>query len=196
MSRINRGIPFLSILALFGCASGSITMREGVPANTGAPPTKRDKPAALYVGRFDASKGTWATKDPQQQAAKAKEVEATIREGLLERLPAIAPTRLYDSSQKSGWLITGETVHVDPGSAALRALVAHGAGQSKIRVTVRIFDLTHSMSSPIATFEVYADSGTGVLEPGGVPVMATNDTRRNIARVCREIRDEIKLLIR
>lgn len=179
------------MLILFGCASGSITKREGVPAGSAVPPAKLAKPTALYVGRFDTSKGTWATRDPQKQTADAREVESTIRDGLLDRLQAIAPTQPYDASRKSGWLITGETVHVDPGSAVLRAVVANGAGQSKIRVDVCIFDLAQSNTRPIASFEVYADSGTGHLEPGGLPVMATNDTRRNIARVCREIRDEI-----
>ncbi|GEM_PF-5683557 len=192
---IFRGFSFLSILALLGCASGSISKHDIGPASS-VPATKLSKPSALYVGRFDTSKGTWATRDPQKRDAEAKQVEATIRQGLLERLPAIAPTHLYDGSQKSGWLVTGETVHVDPGSAVLRALVAAGAGQSKVRMNVRILDLSRSKTRPIAAFEVYADSGIGLLEFGGVPVMATSDTRRNIARICREIRDEIRDEIR
>lgn len=194
MSVVFRDLLFLSAIALMGCASGSITKRDAVPG-TSTQAAKFSRPSALYVGRFDTSKGHWATQDPQKREAEAREFEATLRQGLLERLPAIAPTQPCDGSKASGWLITGETLHVDPGNAALRALVAAGAGQSKARMNVRVFDLTRSKTRPIASFEVYADSGAGLLEPGGVAVMATDDTRRNIARICREIRDEIKRLI-
>lgn len=150
-------------------------------------------PSHVYIVPLDVTTGKWGDEGEDKAKLQAK-TKADYEKALMERLPEIVPCSLYHGTEKDGCLISAEYVQVDNGDAVLRTVFAFGAGKSKVILATQIKDLVTGKT--IAEFTASGDSGAGIVEPGGAyGGMAANTTGKDITRIAREIRNEIKRLI-
>jgi hypothetical protein len=191
LSIINVTLGLAAILILGGCASGEIHHIAGCnPATEGKAP-KLSKPAVIYVGNIDMTTGEQRNVKPEDLTM----IQGKLEKGLLERLPELAPTKKYDGTANTGWLIVSKASVINLGSASARWLVGQGAGQAKESFIFEVYDLSQSKTTPIHRFESYADSGSGWGDGGMIGEAGDSDhTNRNTGRLCREARDEIAKL--
>ncbi|MDX6767016.1 MAG: DUF4410 domain-containing protein [Candidatus Methylacidiphilales bacterium] len=154
------------------------------------------RPAAIYVSQFDHTKGIWKV----DRAGNDLEVFKTnasleLQRMMIERLPEVAPTYATpDTLPTSGMLISGEFTRVNQGSRALRMGVGFGAGGTKVETIVRIYDLSFSSTSPVATFKTTGGSNAqpGWLAGGWVATgLNATGLESDWERTSREIRNFI-----
>jgi hypothetical protein len=98
----------------------------------------------------------------EQYDETLKKLPATLKKALIEDLgKSIAPAANGDGVQATRWdcwVITGQFISVDQGSAALQAGVGFGAGQSDVEVQAKVSTL-RDMNDPFLTFDSKGASG-------------------------------------
>lgn len=172
------GLALLAVL-VGGCASVSTIPSEGVARDM-----KLRRPAKIFLQPFDTSDGMW------QGRAAAAGARVEIRDWLTSRLETeltkIAPTRLSGSEPlRSGWLVSGRFLRVNPGSRVKRMFLGGvGAGASKLETKVEVYDVAVSLTEPVLSFTTTGGSNLAAGIPGAMS--ATDD---DINRTAREIRE-------
>jgi hypothetical protein len=204
MGATRLGLLILFSALLAGCAEmgagrGYVKPSQDATGATLSKGTKLPKPPAFYVGSFDTTKGKWGAEGQSKIELQAR-TKKWMESELLKKLSDLGPAYPYTGTEKSGWLITGHTLHVDDGNA-LGRFMGLGLGQSKARFQMYLYDLSQSSTRPIDSWVGYSDSCAGLIGIPKVPVpfgfvaehMAT-DTGVNIERITRETRAKIKSL--
>ena len=151
------------LLALAGCSSVSVLQER---ENADLAPAAR--PGVLYVRPFEVRRGVEfdaaAAKPGEDVEAK---VGALVAEGILSRASEwIAPGQLLESSAPApsdGLLVQGKILRLRQGSRALRMGIGFGAGRTRLETSVRVFNLSASVTEPWLSFET---TGGSNMEPG------------------------------
>jgi uncharacterized protein DUF4410 len=146
-------LPAICLIA--GCASGSI--QAVAYSGTPVPNHHLVQPSHIFVAPVDATQATCKV-DADEIAQTQAKVKSDLQKNLVEELGDIAPTTI--GSGNTGWLVVVMPTHVDPGSAAMRAIVGFGSGQSKINAKFSLYSLDQGETTPIVeNLAVEADTG-------------------------------------
>lgn len=182
------------LLAMSSCASVKVVENSVQASGTFSKPTQ------LYVQSFSTESGEWNVDREGSELTQFKQkTAADLRQMMIERFPAIAPTAEAPTTlPASGLLIDGEFTRVNQGSRALRMGIGFGAGGTKMETTVRLYDLSRSQTEPIATFQTTGGSNAQPGFLGGGPISGSIQAGANspglttdLERTSREIRDFI-----
>ncbi len=157
----------LSVALLLSSCAGTKIVHTDVA--TGA-----TNPKAIYIQPFDVAycdyignhAGGYGERPIRRSLAPAE-----FANDLKIELAKIAPSRVLKPGEvaRAGWLVTGSFELVNAGSPTQRALVGFNAGQSRIKLHVRIIDLeskkTRADSKDVGSAsEVYAGRGNVIYE--------------------------------
>jgi hypothetical protein len=158
---------FAAAIALFylsGCASISVDKQWHADASLKAP-------QKIYVQDFEVAPGVLrvdrggASLEKFQKSFR-NQLKLAIVERASKRMGTVVPTVDDDWPPRSAaWLITGRFVTVNQGSRALRAVVGLGAGGTKVRTEVVVYDLSSRHPQPLLRFETTGGSNA---VPGAV----------------------------
>jgi len=150
------------------------------------------KPSVIYIKDFDVTQGDWRVDRQGKELEEFKVVQKTkLTEFLMERLAEIAPVKQYDEANKptEGLMITGHFTVMEQGSRALRMFIGSGTGATKLNTYVKVYDLSKSTETPIATF----DTGNG---SGMAQGLGSHGLHSDLVATSREIREELRLRIK
>jgi hypothetical protein len=189
---------FLGVCAFFllGCSSARVV--KGSPQYSGI----LKPPQFIYVQLFDVDGGTWLVdREGRELGEFKKAISGHLQEMMLERFLEIAPTDMAPKKLPgTGLLVAGEFTYVEQGSRALRAVVGMGAGGTKVKTVVRLYDLSVSNSKPVVIFSTTGGSNAqpGLLTGGGFTIGGVSSAVMNVygldddlKRTAREVRNFI-----
>jgi hypothetical protein len=196
---INLPTPLLFVAALGACSF----FVSGCASVKALPETKQDGPALLrwpseiYLRPFDISSGKW--EGNTRKEPKRREIRDWLMAELEQRLGEIAPTRVLapaspardtagDDLPKSGWLVTGRFIRVNPGSKFQRMFIGLGAGGSRLETKISVYDLAVSPTEPLITFLTSGGSNLAA----GPQTIFNNESEGDIERTAREARDFLR----
>ncbi|MGB8355326.1 MAG: DUF4410 domain-containing protein [Chthoniobacteraceae bacterium] len=134
----NRLIALCSALLMTSCAGVKVVHTD---VATGA-----TNPRAIYIRPFDITYTDYIGSHPGgdgEHAIRRSLAPAEFATDLRNELSKIAPAMVIkdDEVGKVGWLVTGDFVLVDAGSPTRRAFLGFKAGQSHVKIHVRVIDL-------------------------------------------------------
>jgi hypothetical protein len=149
----------IASLFLASCASVKVDEKTVSTAST------LRKPTIVYVAPFDVTKGIWnVDRDGDELELFKKNASLELQRMMIERFPEIAPTLEAPSTlPNEGLLVTGEFTRINQGSRAMRIIIGFGAGGTKVETNVRLYDLSVSFGTPVATFKTTGGSNA---QPG------------------------------
>jgi len=134
----NRLFALCTVLLLTSCAGVKVVQTD---VATGA-----TNPKAIYIRPFDVTYTDYVGhhdgglgERPIRRSLAPAEFATDLRNELCKIAPALVLKD--DEVAHTGWLVTGDFVLVDAGNPWERGLVGFNAGQSKIKIHVRVIDL-------------------------------------------------------
>ncbi len=174
----------IAVLMLTACASAEV--HPDAPSSAIGAAHYPSPHAIYYTVDTTSHAGAWKNAADDASNNWPSKVQVWFGEQLPKELGGIAPTSAYSGNANNGWLVQVTVTYFDPGSATARIWIGGGAGQSKLKTHVNVYDLDRSTSSPILSFETYGDSGnySSLYEQAAVGTGPGKD----IWRTCREIR--------
>lgn len=156
-------------LLVTGCASVSITPTKEVVIDR--------MPKRIYVSTFSISHAEFNVDREGKELTEFKRniqkmMKVAIITDLSDRLiPARAMSRGSSFHPEHAWLVTGRFVLVNQGSRFLRGAIGFGAGGTKMKTKVEVYDLSEDSGSPFLTFSTVGGSNA---EPGAITAVATD----------------------
>jgi hypothetical protein len=134
----NSLLAIFTVLLLASCAGTKIVHTD---VATGA-----INPRAIYIRPFDVTYTDYIGHHSGgigERPIRRSLAPAEFATDLRNELCKIAPAMVLKSDEfaHEGWLVTGDFVLVDAGSPYARGMVGFDAGQSKVKLHVRIIDL-------------------------------------------------------
>jgi hypothetical protein len=152
MKLISRSVPLMFILVfLAGCASNTVTTRQEYTGE------KLPQPDHIIVYDFAAPNNL-----PDEQIATARQVGAEIANELVAEISAMGLPAVLASDQMApqigDYVIKGNLLSVEEGSAAKRVALGFGSGSSELKVTVEGYQVTDRGLRKL---------GSGSLDSGG-----------------------------
>ena len=134
----NSLLALCSVLLLSSCAGTRITHTD---VATGA-----TNPKAIYIRPFDVTYTDYVGhhgSDIGERPIRRSLAPAEFATDLRNELSKIAPAMVLkdDEVAHEGWLVTGDFVLVNAGNPQKRGWLGWNAGQSKVKIHVRIVDL-------------------------------------------------------
>jgi len=177
------GLLAVACLFLTACASAGV---EHADSNLSE---HYPRPRVIFCGGADVSGGEWKNAAADKSNDWRGKVHGWFAKLEPKELSRIAPVEPEANARHDGWLVRTSVTYFDPGSATARLWLGGGAGQSKIRTQIEVYDL-RSTSSPILSFSTYGDSGSysSLYEQ----VTVGTGPEKDIWRTCREIRDHLQ----
>ena len=140
---------------------------------------------------------------PEESATRVRELVSLMSSAIVANLKNDGLDARYLPSGHTfpgqGWLVRGTFIQADEGNRLQRALVGFGSGASKLRVVVRVSDLSSRSADP---FYVLDSSSHSSRRPGAAlsfdPYVAAArfvtdglDMETNVAQIALEISDDI-----
>lgn len=157
------------VLAHAGCSSISVSRSDTVAAT---PPKK--VPTKIFVQPFGFyDPGLRVDREGAELDAFKKEASERLAQNLAQRLSEhVAPAEVVKESRRlprgNYWLITGRIERMYQGSRALRAVVGHGFGGTKLETTSMVYDLSRR---PHRAFLIMETTGGSNAMPGAIGVV-------------------------
>lgn len=157
-------IPLLSILS--GCAGVRV---ENTTVAAGA-----TDPRAIYIRPFDISYVDFRGQHsggPGERPIRESLAPMEFARALKEELAKLGPARVLKDEEvpRVGWLVEGSIQVVDAGNPVLRAVLPppHPLGRSKIRIHIRVIDVSRRAVVQIDPKDMGSVSETRALRGGG-----------------------------
>jgi hypothetical protein len=157
------------LLVLAACAS--VSVQSGTETSTA------EKPARIYVAPFATARAEFnVDRDGAELAEFKKDLQNILQVAqvadISNRLLAAAPEPKHPRGEpQHAWLIQGQFVLVNQGSRLLRTTIGFGAGGTKLKTRVFVYDLARPGSPAFMTFSTTGGSNA---EPGAVTSFATD----------------------
>jgi hypothetical protein len=131
----NTLLTLAAACALTGCAGVNVSHTD---IATGA-----TKPTAIYIRSYADEAQFIGHQGDGEKPIRHSLAPANYSKALKEQLEKIAPAMVLadDETPTTGWLVESNLEVVDAGNPNARRLLAPGAGQSHIKIHVRVIDV-------------------------------------------------------
>jgi hypothetical protein len=164
------GLSLVGVVALSSCSSVGVydLQKHGVRVT--------QAPVRILVEPFSAPPSVFKLGErPERELRTLRgEIVSTLASRTAAELrthaAAAAVVGAAHPVRPGTWLIRGQIRKVDQGSRALRTTVGLGAGRTKMRTRVTVYDVTSAGLVPLLRFNTTGSSG---MEPGAVLGVAT-----------------------